>query len=244
MDDLRREILSGRLQPGEQLPSENDLAAKYTTSRPTVRRAIAVLRGDGLVITEQGRGAFVRRKPHVRFRLEGANYRRHRRSGLPGFNAQASEQGQTPRQRLLEVTSVPADAEIALRLNLDSGEPVVVRRRLFIVDDQPMALCNSYYPSTMAAGTAIADMRLIKGGAHAVIEDPDGSIRRSIARSVDELVARMPTIAEVDALALSPGEPVVRIVRTVFDTTDTPVEVQETIAAADRHEFRYEVSMR
>ncbi|SDU19622.1 GntR family transcriptional regulator [Jiangella alkaliphila] len=244
VDDLRTEILSGRLEAGEQLPSENDLAHRYKTSRPTVRRAIAVLRSDGLVVTEQGRGAFVRRKPHVRFRLEGTNYRRHRSAGQPGFNAQAAEQGQTASQQLLEVTSVPADAEIALRLDLDPGELVVVRRRLFIVDDQPIALCNSFYPAAIAAGTAISEMRLIKGGAHAVIEDPEGPIKRSIARSVDELVARMPTAAEIAALTLPPGEPVVRVVRTIFDATDEPVEVQETIAAADRHEFRYEVAMR
>ncbi|MGH3612948.1 MAG: GntR family transcriptional regulator, partial [Pseudonocardia sp.] len=103
VDDLRSAIVAGRLVPGEQLSSEWELAQTYQTSRPTVRRAIAVLKAEGLVVTEQGRGAFVRPTPHVRLVLTGANYRRHRDAGLPGFNAQVVEQGQRPEQRLLEV---------------------------------------------------------------------------------------------------------------------------------------------
>ena len=62
--------------------------------------------------------------------------------------------------------------------------------------------------------------------------------------SVDDLVARMPTPTEVQELALPPGMPVIRVVRTIYDTDDNPLEVQDTVAAADRHAFRYEVSMR
>jgi GntR family transcriptional regulator len=120
---------------------------------------------------------------------------------------------------------------------------VVIRQRLFLIDGQPVALCDSYYPADMAQGTAIAEPRKIKGGVHALIEDASGPIKRIIARSVDEIVARMPAPSEAEALALPPGVPVVRVLRTVYDTEDRPVEVQDTIAAADRHEFRYEVAM-
>lgn len=244
VDDLRTEILGGDRAPGERLPSENELARAYETSRPTVRRAIASLRAEGLIVTEQGRGAFVRPKPHVRLLLSGANYRRHRGIGLPGFNAQALEQGQAPEQQLRDVTTIDAPAEVAMRLDLDQGAAVVLRRRLFLVDSQPVALCDSYYPASMASGTAIAELRKIKGGVHAVIEDQDGPIRRRIARSVDDLTARMPTHDEAETLELPSGVPVVRVLRTIYDSDDVPVEVQDSVAAADRHEFRYEVSMR
>ena len=72
VDDLRGEILAGGLAPGGRLPSEHELALRYGTSRPTVRRAIARLKAEGLVVTEQGRGAFVRPEPHVRLLLTGA----------------------------------------------------------------------------------------------------------------------------------------------------------------------------
>lgn len=243
LDDLRSEILAGRRAPGERLPSEHELAQMYGTSRPTVRRAIARLKAEGLVVTEQGRGAFVRPKPHVRLLLTGTSYRKHRGLGLPGFNAQVLEQGQAPEQQLLEVAVVESRAEISMRLALAESTPVVVRRRLFLADHEPVALCDSYYPTDVAAGTVIEVAERVRGGVHAAIEDPDGPIRRRVARSVDDLTSRMPTPQETAELCMSPGVPVIRVLRTVYDTENRPLEVQETVAAADRHEFRYEVSM-
>ena len=243
VDELRAEILAGRRAAGERLPSEHELADLYGTSRPTVRRAVARLKAEGLVVTSQGRGAFVRPKPHVRLLITGSNYRKHRALGLPGFNAQALEQGQVPEQRLLEVATVSAPAEVGIRLGIEDGSPVVVRRRVFLADGEPVALCDSYYPVDLADGTPIAKDRRIRGGVHALIEDPSGPIRRRIARSIDDLVSRMPTPQEAASLRLPQGVPVTRVLRTVFDREDRPVEVQETIAAADRHEFRYEVAM-
>jgi GntR family transcriptional regulator len=242
--DLRQQITAGHLAPGQRLPSEHELAQTYDTSRPTVRRAVAVLKGEGLVVTEQGRGAFVRPRPHVRLLLTGASYRKHRDAGLPDFNAQVREQGQTPEQRILAVATISATAEVASRLEIEDGAAVVARRRLFLVDGEPVAFCDSFYPADMVTGTAIALPKKVSGGVHRIIEDPDGPIRRRVSRSVDELVCRMPTHDETEDLKLPPGVPVVRVLRTVYDTENRPLELQCTLAAADRHEFRYEVAMR
>lgn len=243
LDTLRAEILTGARAPGEQLPSENELAAANSTSRPTVRRALARLKADGLVYSEQGRGVFVRQVPRVRLVLTGSNYRKHRELGLAGFNAQVLEQGQSPEQRLLEVGTADAPPEVAGRLGLEENEVVVVRKRLFLADGQPVSLCDSYYPVELAQAPAILEARRVKGGVHALIEDPAGPIRRRISGSLDSLTSRMPTPYEDGLLRLPPGVPVIRVLRTVYDTEGQPVEVQDTIAAADRHEFRYEVSM-
>jgi GntR family transcriptional regulator len=244
VDELRESIVDGRLGSGERLPSENELARRYETSRPTVRRALALLKAEGLVTTEQGRGVFVRSTPQVRLLLSGANFRRHRRAGVSGFNAQVAEQGQVPEQRLLEVARLPATKEVAQRLGIADDAEVVVRRRLFVVNGEPVALCDSYYPAGIADGTALADPENIEGGAYGLIEDPEGPIKRRLRRSVDDLECRMPTPAEVDELQLGSGVPVVRVLRTVYDSEKVAVEVQETIAAADKHRFRYEVAMR
>lgn len=187
---------------------------------------------------------FVRPKPQVRLLLSGEAFRRHRRAGRSGLNAQVEEQGQSPEQRLLEVGVVRAPPEVALRLDVNEGARVVVRRRLFLVNDEPVALCDSYYPVEMAKGTALAKPERIPSGAYGLIEDRAGPIRRRLKRSVDDLVCRMPTPDEVKALALASGVPVVRILRTVYDSTGVAVEVQDTVAAADKHQFRYEVAMR
>ncbi len=244
VDGVRRDIEGGRFPAGEQIPSENDLAEAYGASRNVVRRALAILRAEGLITTGQGRRAIVRPRVRVGITVTGSNYRRHRGLGLPGFNAQALEQGQRPRQEIREVARIPAPAEVAARLDIGEGSDVIVRRLTFWLEDMPVALHDGYFPADLVAGTAIEQPRRIRGGAHAVIEDPEGSIRRHIARSVDEISGRMPTPGEARELGLSQGVPVFRVLRTVYDTEGRPLEVQDSVAAADRHNFRYEVEMR
>jgi GntR family transcriptional regulator len=244
VDELRAAIAGGEFEPGARLPSENELAERFGTSRPTVRRALALLKAQGLVTTEQGRGAFVRAKPHVRLLLSGENFRRHRREGVPGFNAQVEEHGQVAEQRLLDVGWIAAPDEVAMRLGGGYDAQVAVRRRLFVVNDEPVALCDSYYPRDVAKGTAIPEPERIAGGVYGLIEDESGPIRRRLQRSIDDVECRMPTQSELEALQLGPGVPVLRILRTVYDSEGRPVEVQDTVAAADKHQLRYEVQMR
>lgn len=243
VSDLREQVLGGQRAPGDRLPSESELAADYHTSRPTVRRALAVLRSEGLIVTGQGSGTFVRARPGIQICVTGSNYRRHRALGLPGFNAQVLAQGQSPRQDITQVARIGAPDFVAEKFDFDVGEPVIVRRRVFLADDMPVALTDSYYPASLAADTAIEKPERIRGGAHALIEDDEGPIGRRIARSADDLAARMPTPREAELLRLPAGVPVVRVLRTIYDSEGQPVEVQDTIAAADRHRFRYEVNM-
>ncbi len=56
---ISREIAQGRLKPGDQLPTEQSLAATFGVSRNVVREAIARLRSEGRIWSQQGRGAFV-----------------------------------------------------------------------------------------------------------------------------------------------------------------------------------------
>ena len=58
MEDLKKQILSGEIQAGDRLPSENELAEQYKVSRQTVRKAIAILENSGHVYAEHGRGTF------------------------------------------------------------------------------------------------------------------------------------------------------------------------------------------
>ena len=100
-DALRRAIMDKTYKPGDQLPSESQLAAQHHASRPTIRRALQDLRLKGLIETQQGKGAFVRRPPPLAITLTAENYNRHQREGRPGFQAQMSEQGHTSHQDIL-----------------------------------------------------------------------------------------------------------------------------------------------
>jgi GntR family transcriptional regulator len=243
-EDLRSKILSGELAPGERLPSRSAIAKTYQTTRATADRAIAALAAEGMAVSQQGRGAFVRSRPRVRLLNSAENYRLRRGSGKSNFVAEVEAQGQRGEQRLLEVTTIEAPADISMRLELGDEDRVVVRRLLFLVDDVPVQFCDAYYPEALAAGTSLAVATKIPGGSHSVIEDPAGPIRRNICRFVEDLEVRMPVPREVEVLQLPPGVPVVRVLRTAHDTEDVPVEVLDSIVPSDRHIFRYVIDVR
>ena len=58
MEDLRKQIVSGKIKPGEKLPSENELSGTYQVSRQTVRKALQILQNEGYIYAEHGRGTF------------------------------------------------------------------------------------------------------------------------------------------------------------------------------------------
>src|SRR2546421_11755065 len=70
-DQLADEIKSGRLSPGERLPTEQELTRAARVRRTVVREAVAALRAEGLVVTRQGVGAFVSAEPQrAPFRID------------------------------------------------------------------------------------------------------------------------------------------------------------------------------
>ncbi|WP_030442918.1 GntR family transcriptional regulator [Actinoplanes subtropicus] len=98
---LRAAILTRRLQPGDRLPSQPDLAARYGVARETVKRALELLRAERLIVTRQGSGAFVRaqtqRAVELRPHIEAAFERPHVAIDFAGFS------GETLRDALSEV---------------------------------------------------------------------------------------------------------------------------------------------
>jgi GntR family transcriptional regulator len=242
-NELRAEILRGDLAPGDKLTSEHQLAERFGVTRATVRKGIALLRMEGLVTTHQGKGAFVRERPHVSMLQVGSIYRERRATGVSNYNAEAAAQGQRAKQTITEVSEVPAPEEIASRLGVETGTPVLVRRRLFAVDDSPMQLVDGYYDRDLVAGTPIAEPRPIKGGVNAVIENPDGPIGRRIVQFVEDLDIRMPQPFETEQLDIPAGVPIARILRTAYDSSGKPLEVLDSRVPTDRHVFRYVIDV-
>ena len=79
VNSLRHSMAAGLLRPGDQLPSEAQLCSRYEVSPMTVRRAINILVDQGIVVTEQGRGTFVREHP------DNAHLTRVRQEQLKGL---------------------------------------------------------------------------------------------------------------------------------------------------------------
>jgi len=239
-DHLRAAILSGQLGAGAQLPSERALMDIYEAARGTVRQAIATLRTEGLVDIEHGRGAFVRRRPPVQRKAYDRFARRHRDAGKAAYLAELEEEGRRPEVQVLEIAPAPAPVEIARLLRVPEGSEVLMRRRRYLADGQPMELATSYLPWDLAQGTKMTETDTGPGGIYARLEEMGYQLKRF----TEDVRARMPLPEEVRALRLPAGVPVFALIRVAYDAGDRPVEVCDTVMAADRYVLSYELPAR
>lgn len=239
-DRLRTAIQSGELAAGGRLPSEQELMDAYGVARGTIRDAIRLLRSEGLVRTEHGRGTFVRDRPPVRRLAHDRFARRHRERGRAAYLAELEAEGRVADVEVLSVTREQAPDEVAVWLQLAVGADVLVRRRRYLADGEPMEVATSYIPWELAEGTAIAERDTGAGGIYARLEERGHRLKRLS----EEVTARMPTSDEMRALRLEAGIPVIRLVRVAYDSNELPVEACDTVMAADRYVLSYELPAR
>jgi GntR family transcriptional regulator len=235
-DDIRMRIETGEYAPGERLPTLDRLAELHRCSLAAVRKAIDLLKQQGLVVTVQGRGTFVRERPQAR-RHGIDRYSRSRwTAGKAILVAEAEAQGRTADQLIRELAEVPAPKPVAERLGIEPDTPVWVRRRTTLIDGRPNQLADSYYLLDLVRDTAITQEDTGPGGGFARLEEagiPLGRIREDIS-------VRMPTGPETVALELPPGTPVIDLARTTCDTDGRPVEVMLAVIAGDMATFSYD----
>lgn len=231
-NDLRQQIDSGELPPGSRVPGENDLMSRYGVEQPTARRALDVLKNEGLIVAKRGSGTFVREfKPIRRVspdRLKATSWG----SGRPIWSADV---GTRPRTENVTVDVEFPPAPVAEVLKLDDGARVVTRRRKYVVDDKPVQLATSYYPEALVSGSAITEINTGEGGAYARLKE----LGHEPTKFREELRIRMPRETERQALDLAQGTPVVLIVRTAYTADDQPVEVNEMVLDSAAYVLEY-----
>jgi GntR family phosphonate transport system transcriptional regulator len=134
-EKLRQNIHQGVYQIGEQLPTETKLAEQFAVNRHTLRQAIALLKNEGLLRVDRGRGTFVAAKT-IRYAI-GKRVR---------YNQTLKAQGWQARYQLLRVLELPADNAIAKGLEITYGEPVALIERLALADEEPISIGTGYFP--------------------------------------------------------------------------------------------------
>jgi GntR family transcriptional regulator len=130
---LAREIKSGVVRRGTQLPGEVELAKRFSVSRNTVRAALAVLAEDELIATHTGKGSYVL--------FDGRPL-----DGRLGWTHALSEQGVETRMRTVRI-ELEEDAALAGRLGLPSAEVVVIERVRQLTDGTAISLERSRVPA-------------------------------------------------------------------------------------------------
>lgn len=161
------------------------------------------------------------------------------RSGADAWHAEAELRGGTGSQRLLLVETAAAPAFIANELGLQSGGTVVHRQRLIELDGHPVEIASSWYPGAIAAGTALAVSKKIRGGAVTLLAD----LGHRIASVVEDVESRLPTDEEASALHLSAHEPVLVLTRLARDQGDQPIEFSVMVTAGSERRLRYEMKV-
>ena len=234
--ELREGITSGKLRPGEQLPTEQELMDQHQVSRNTVRLALGQLANEGMITSTQGRGTFVRQRVMLTYhatRAEAADKLAAEKGDA--YFTEVRAQGREPSQTF-ETRIAPASLAVAERLALEEGEAVVVRRLTRFVDGEPWSVQSSSYPMDIAQECGLMVPHDI----------PRGTIRVMAEHGYlevghhDEVTARMPTPDELRTLELGSGVPMLVYVRTAY-TKQRPIRLTETVFPSDRNRLVYEL---
>ncbi|MFG2183181.1 GntR family transcriptional regulator [Streptomyces abikoensis] len=238
-DDLAEQIRAGTLPPGTQVPSESEVMERYGVSQGTVRKAVAELRTAGLVETHHGRGSYVMASRPVHRKSSDRFRRSHRRSGKAAYLAEAEQAGQKPNVQVLYVGPTEAPVEIAEHMGVPAGEKVLARRRRYLSDGAPTEEATSYLPWDVAeAIPELSHENPGRGGIYARLEEHGHTLHEY----VETVRARLATKQEASALHLSPGSPVIHLVRDAVTDDGRVVEVCDTVMVADRFILEYRIT--
>lgn len=133
--EIRDSINQGIYKKGEKLPSEAKFSQQFAVNRHTIRQAIGLLKLEGLLRVDRGRGMFVAEKT-IRYPI-GKRVR---------YNQALKAQGRQGSYEFIRTITVPADTSIAKNLEISQGEPVALIEHLGFADTEPILVSTSYFP--------------------------------------------------------------------------------------------------
>jgi GntR family transcriptional regulator len=222
LDSLHR----GEWRPGEAIPSEIELAARFRVSQGTVRKAVDDLAADNLLVRRQGKGTFVAThgEPQVRFR----------------FLRLAPDSGEAvpPERQLLDFKRTRAPAEVARLLDLKTGDGVVMLKRLLVFAGDPVILEETWLPGNLFKGLSAAAISEHKGALYNLFETQFGT---RMVRAEEKLKAVPAEGESAELLRLAPGHPLLQVERLTFTYGNRPVEWRRSAYKTDNHFYRSEL---
>ena len=221
---MAEEIAAGQFGPGTRLPTEQELAQRFSVNRHTLRRAMSALANRGLVRVEQGRGTFV--SEHV---LDYFISERTR------FSEIVVAQHRQPGGTLLSAEVVRAGKDVAQALAIRAGSRCHLLVRLGEVDGRAVSLAHHYFPCSRFEGFA-------------EIFKETGSISHSLAhygledyqRRRSKVTSRLPSAEEAQNLRLAKTTPLLVVEAINVDRDGRPIEFGRTCFASDRVQLIFE----
>jgi GntR family transcriptional regulator len=224
-DSLHDQIIRGAFAEDDRLPSESALGAEFGVSRVTIRLALDALRKAGVIEGRQGKGYFVRRLQVVQDL-----------GRLQGFGEMMASLGIDVSSELVEVSEIPAPAEMQRTLRLERGGSVVRICRVRIAGGAALSYDVSHFP--LDIGWRLAKLDLTHVDIFALLERELGlelgyaDLSLDVAASDEALAHR---------LGIASGDPLVRIVRLTHDRAGRPIDFEHLFVRPDAFKFRVRV---
>lgn len=217
-EQMTAAIQDGTLNPGDPFENELSLAERLNLSRPTVRRAIAELVAQGLLVRRRGIGTTV------------ANRVVHRRDELTSLHDDLLRSGREPRTEVLTFRTDAHDERAAAALQVEEGTSLVFIERVRFAGDSPLALLTNWLPPTFADLTA--DQLATEGLYQALRQR---GVRPVVAQQV--IGARSASGRERGLLGIPKAQPLLTMTRHAYDADGTPVEFGDHCYRADQYAF-------
>ena len=222
-DFLIRSLEQGEWGPGDAIPSEGELAARFNVSQGTVRKAIDEMAAENMLVRRQGKGTFVATHDDPR-----SFYRFLRLvpdSGKPVPSVSDPFYCET-------IASTP---EVAGALGLKAGERVVHVKRLLRFDADPVVFDEIYLVADLFAGLSLEQLRGGERSLYSLFES-DFGVRMISAE--EHLRAVAADVQSAGLLGLKPGDPLLLVERTAYTYGNKPVEWRRGLYCTRRHYYR------
>ena len=227
---ILQSLHAGEWKPGDPIPSEMDLAARYHVSQGTVRKAIDELAAENLVMRRQGKGTFVatHAEQHVQYRFLKL---------LPD-TGDARVEGPAQR-RVIDCRRVRASADVARTLALRSGDAVMQAKRILSFAGVPTILEDIWLPGQAFKGLTAEQLANYQGPTYAMFE-LDFGVR--MVRAEEKIRAVLPDEEQAQLLQITPATPLLSVERIAYTYNDVPMELRRGLYLTDTHHYRNELN--
>jgi GntR family transcriptional regulator len=223
---LTQSLIAGEWHPGEAIPSEHELAARFKVSQGTVRKAIDELAAENILIRRQGKGTFV-----ATHNEEGIKLRFLRLTSIDGKKELLENQ-------MVECSKGKAQGEIAKMLRLKSGTSVTEIKRLLTFSGRPVILDHIIIPSNTFKGITAAKVQEKNGSMYSMYET---EFKIRMIRAEERLKAVAADAETAKLLGIPEKTPLLRIERVSYTYGDVPMEWRLGLCITDDHHYMNEL---
>ena len=227
---ILQSLQGGEWKPGEAIPSEMDLAARFRVSQGTVRKAIDELAAENLLVRRQGKGTFV--ATHATQQLQ------YRFLRLLPDSGDTNAEGPAER-RIIDCKKQRAPADIARALGLRSGDAVLQVRRVLAFQGVPTILEDLWLPAAPFKGLTAERLDNYRGPMYALFETEFGVHMVRAEEKIRALAAAAPT---TDMLGVPAGAPLLSVERIAYTYNNLAMELRRGLYRTDSHHYQNSLS--